>query len=247
MDINEVVAKIEKVYPTEAAALTDFQGTFNGTLEKVATLEKDLKTAAEKRDQLKTTIREATGLDEITAEALKGALSGNTDEKVEVYQKEIDQLKGKLGESAGAIDAVANKYEAKIFNLQMDRAANMLGTQEEVHGMHAYQTVLKELSTGAQFNEDGTVVYKNEDGTTQYASDGKELTLQGKYDQLKADEGFGYLFKEQFKTGGGKGAGPKGPSADAGGAVLRRSKMSEEDKVQYISKYSINTYMSLPY
>ena len=246
MDINEVVAKIEKVYPDEASALSEFQTTFNGTLEKVAGLEKDLKTAAEKRDQLKTTIREATGLDEITIDGLKGALGANGDEKVEVYKKEVDQLKTKLGESANAVDEVAKRYEAKIFNLQMDRAANMLGAQDEVHGVHAYQTVLKELSDGAQFNDDGTIVYKNPDGTTVYGSDGKELTFTGKYEQLKADDSFAYLFKEQFKTGGGKG-GTKGPTNDAGGAALRRSKLSENDKVAYIAKYGINTYMQLPY
>ena len=246
MDINEVVAKIEKTFPDEAQTLSQYQQTFNQTVEKIGALEKDLKTAAEKRDQLKTTIREATGLEEITTDALKGVLSTGGGEKEEIYQKEIDQLREKLGKSATAVDDISKQYEAKIFNLQMDRAANQLGAFNEVHGEHAYKTVLNELAKGAQFNDDGTITYKNEDGTTAYGGNGKELTLQGKYEQLKADENFAYLFKDQFKTGGGK-SGPTGPQSDAGGAALRRSKMSEEDKVKYISKYSLAAYSKLPY
>ena len=246
MDLNEVVAKIEKQYPDEAQALGGFQTTFNETLGRVSTLEKDLKTAAEKRDQLKTTIREATGLEEITVDDLKSVL-GNGGEQTEVLQKEISQLQDRLGKTANAVDDVSKQYEAKIFNLQMDRAANMLGADQEVHSIHAYQTVLKELSNGAFFNDDGSIGYKNEDGTTAYGSNGKELTLQGKYEQLKNDDTFTYLFKEQFKTGGGKAPGASGPQADAGGAQLRRSKMTEEDKVAYITKYTLPAYSALPY
>ena len=249
MDLNEIVAKIEKVYPGEAQALTEYQTTFGETLGKVSTLEKDLKTAAEKRDQLKTTIREATGLEDITADGLKAVLAkdGDAEEKIGVFKKEIDQLKGKLGKSASAVDEVSRKYEEKIFGLQMDRAANMLGAPDEVHSPHAYQVILSELSTGAEFGEDGSIGYKNPDGTTMYGDNGKELTLQGRYEQLKGDDTFSYLFKEQFKTGGGKAPGASGPQADAGGAQLRRSKMSEEDKVNYITKYTLPAYSTLPY
>ena len=248
MDVNEIVAKIEKVYPDEAQALTEYQTTFNGTLEKVSTLEKDLRTAAEKRDQLKTIIRDSTGLEEITVDALKGVLStgGEADAKVATYQKEIKQLQDRLGKSAGAVDEVSKQYEAKIFNLQMDRAANMLGASEEVHSPHAYNVILKELSAGAEFRDDGSIGYKNEDGTTVYGDNGKELTLQGRYEQLKADDTFSYLFKDQFKTGGGKSVN-SGPTTDAGGTSLRRSKMSEADKILYIKKYNMNSYMALPF
>jgi len=247
MDVNEAIAKIEKQFPDEAAAIANFQTTFTNTLGKVSSLEKDLKVAAEKRDQLKTTIREATGLEEITTDALKSVLSNGNDEKAEIYQKEIQQLQEKLGQSASAVDEVSQKYEAKIFNLQMDRAANMLGAHDEVHGKHAYETVLKELARGAHFNDDGTITYKNEDGTTAYGTNGKELTLQGRYEQLKGDDDFAYLFKSQFITGGGKAGAPKGPSQDAGGAALRRSKMGDTDKVAYIAKYGLSAYSSLPY
>ncbi len=122
----------------------------------------------------------------------------------------------------------------------------MLGAPQEVHSPHAYDVILKELSAGATFNDDGSIGYKNEDGTTIYGENGKELTLQGRYEQLKADDTFSYLFKDQFKTGGGKPAN-SGPQKDAGGTTLRRSKMSEEDKVKYISKYSMSGYMALPF
>ncbi len=247
MDFNAIIAKIEKVYPDEAASLTEHQTTFSGTLEKVGTLEKDLKASSEKRDQLKTIIRSATGLDEITEDGLKGVLSKNGDEATGILNKEIDQLKTKLGASAKAVDAVSEQYEHKIFGLNMDRAVNLLGASDEVHSPHAYAIVAAELSKGAEFGADGAIMYKNDDGTTLYGENGKEATLQTQYDSLKANDNFKYLFKEQFKTGGGKGGGATGPQNDAGGAALRRSKMNEEEKVAYISKYTMTAYSALPF
>jgi hypothetical protein len=184
-------------------------------------------------------------LEDITEDALKTVLTGGN-EQAEVFQKEITQLQGKLSESANAVDEVSKQYENKIFNLQMDRAAHMLGAPQEVHSPPAYDVILKDLAKGARFGEDGSIAYKNEDGTTLYGGDGKELTLQGRYEQLKADDTFSYLFKEQFKSGGGKPAST-GPQTDAGGASLRRSKMNEDDKVKYIAKYGMQSYMALPF
>ena len=243
MEITEVVAILEKENPQAAQALTDFQTSSNNALTKIGTLEKDLKTSAEKRDKLKHIIRTTTGLEEVTEDGLTEFLT-SSDGQSEVYKKEIDQLQGKLLDSAGAVDEVSAGYEKTIFGLQLDRVVTMLGASDEVHNSHAYAVVLEELSRNAQM--DGSdVVYKNADGTTIYADGGNPASVKSRYDEIRADEKFEYLFKEQFVKGGGKA--PSGPKQTAGGETIRRSQLDDTAKVKYIAKNGMAAYKNLPY
>lgn len=243
MEITEVIATLEKDNPAAAEALTDFQTSSNNALTRIGTLEKDLKTSAEKRDKLKHIIRNSTGLDEITEENLSEILAAG-DGQADVYKAEIKQLQDKLLDSAGAVDDVSAGYEKTIFGLQLDRVVTMLGASDEVHNSHAYATVLEELSRNAQM--DGTdVVYKNQDGTTVYADGGNPATVKSRYDEIRADDKFSYLFKAPFKTGGSKS--PSGPTTTNGGETIRRSKLDDKAKVKYIAKNGMTAYKQLPY
>lgn len=243
MEITEIVTILEKDNPTAAQALTDYSTSNNNNLTRIGDLEKDLKTSAEKRDKLKHTIRTATGLEEITEESLLGVLSQG-DGQAEVYQKEIKGLQEKVKEAAGSIDDVSAGYEKQIFGLQLDRVVNQIGATTEVHNSHAYQVVMAELSKDAHF--DGKdIVYKNEDGTTIYADGGNPASVKSKYEDLRANDDFAYLFKEQYVKGGNKQ--PSGPTTTTGGETIRRSKMTDDDKVKYIAKNSINAYKQLPF
>ena len=243
MDITPIIASLEKTDPAAAQTLTEYQTTTTNNLGRISELERDLRTAAEKRDALKTTIRNATGLDEITEEALSEALKSG-DGQAEVYKGEIKQLQDKLLESASAVDKVSAQYEEQIFGLQLDRVVNMIGANTEVHNSHAYKVVMDELSKNAVF--DGKdIVYKNEDGTTIYADGGNPATVKSQYEALRSNDDFAYLFKEQFVKGGGKA--PTGPTTTSGGETIRRSKLSDEDKVKYIAKNGMDAYKSLPF
>lgn len=242
MDITKIIAGLENTDPTSAKTLTEFQKAHSNNISRISDLEKNLKQSSEKRDQLKTLIRNATGLEEITEEALTEAL--NKDGQVDVYKKEIKTLQEKLLDSASVVDKVSSQYERQIFDLQLDRVINMMGVHADVHNQHAYKVIMQELAKNAVF--DGKdIVYKNEDGTTIYASGGNPATARSQYEALRSNEDFGYLFKEQFVTGGGKA--PKGPTTTSSGDVIRRSKLSDEDKVKYIAKNGMDAYKQLPY
>jgi len=240
-ELTPIIASLEKDNPAAAATLTAFQTANTQVLDRVSTLEKDLKVSAEKRDQLKTIIRQATGLEEINTETLGEVLKGGD---VEVYKNEITQLQSKLAESATAVDDVSKTYEGKIFNLQLDRVVNTLGAQNEVHNPHAYNVVFNELTKNAT-KEGDDIVYKNEDGTTIYAEGGTPATVMSQYEAIKANDNFSYLFKEQFKSGGGKA--PTGPTTTNGGETIRRSKISDADKVKYIAAHGMGAYKNLPF
>lgn len=243
MELTEIIQSLEKDNPTAAEALTNYSTNFNNNLARITELEKDLKTSAEKRDRLKHTIRQATGLEEITEEALAEVLKGGN-EQVEVFQKEISQLQSKLLEAGSAVDEVSQGYEKQIFELQLDRVVNQIGANTEVHNSHAYKVVMDELSKDAYF--DGKdIVYKNADGTTIYADGGNPATVKSRYEELRANDDFAYLFKEQYVKGGGKK--PSGPTTTPEGATIRRSKMNDEEKVKYIAKNGINAYKQLPF
>lgn len=247
MEMTEVIRILEASDNPKGAqaaqTLTDFVTASNNNVTRIGDLEKDLRVAAEKRDKLKLTIRNATGLEEITEDGLKEVLSAG-DGQAEVYQKEIKQLQDKLLQSASAVDDVTKDFQKQIFDLQLDRVINQIGANTEVHNSHAYSVVMKELSKNAHF--DGKdIVYKNEDGTTIYADGGNPATVRSRYEELRANDDFAYLFKEQYIKGGGKK--PTGPTTTQGGETLRRSKMSDDDKVKYIAKHSMDAYKALPY
>ena len=243
MDIQEVARSIEKDNPTGAQAITDYVTAANATIAKVGDLEKSLKGSAEKRDSLKTIIRQATGLEDITTEGLTDFLTKDN-EQVQTYQKEISGLQGKLSESANAVDEVSRGYEEKIFTLNLDRIVTMMGAADEVHNAHAYGVVFGALKDNATTDDQGDIVYKNPDGTTIYAENGNPASVQSMYESLRGDDNYSYLFKEQYLTGGGKG--PQGPKTSNGGETLRRSQMDDGAKATYIAKHSMNAYRQLP-
>ncbi len=246
MDLTQAIATIEKSNPEVAQALTEHQTEFNNTMSRISTLELDAQTNQEKRDKLKNLIKQTTGLEEINEESLRSVLAGKGGEDVEVYKKDIKALQDNLAAGANAVDEVTDKYEKQIFGLRLDKAASLLGVAEEVHNAHAHKIILEELAKGAVLDQEtGEFKYKNPDGTTQF-NGAKEMTLNAKYEQLKANEDFDYLFRPQFKAGGGKSPS-KGPTTDAGGATLRRSKMSDTDKVTYISKNGMDAYKNLSF
>jgi len=243
MTIADVAATLQSTNPEAAQALTDYQTNFNNTLGRVATLEKDIKGAAEKRDSLKTIIRNATGLEDVNENALTEFLTSKGDGQADIFKKEITELQTRLSEGANAVDEVSNKYEGQIFGLKLDRAVNMLGASNEVHSPHAYGVILEELARGANFDGD-EIVYKNQDGTSVFTQDGQPAGIKSRYEEMKADEKFSYLFKEQFKSGGGKA--PSGPTTNDQGATLKRSTMTDVDKAKYIAKNGMASYKGLP-
>ncbi len=243
-DLNDVVSHLTESGNVELAQVVEgFNNNFTENVERIGTLELDVKTSAEKRDALKTMIRNVTGLETVSEEGLKGILEGSGGKADEILTKEITNLKGLLADGANAVDMVTEKYEGRINGMTLERAASMLGAEEQTKGSHAFQTVLKELAKNAQFDEE-EIVYKNPDGTTIFAKEGSPAGIKDVFEALKSQPEFEYLFKDQYKKGGGKN--PSGPITNDSGVKLRRSTMSSEDKVTYISKNSLAAYSSLP-
>ena len=243
-DLIEIAKHLEESGNLEyAQAVEGFANNFNENMERVSTLELDVKTSAEKRDALKTMIRNATGLETITEEGLKGILE-NTSKVDEILKKENENLRAQLAEGVNAVDTVEQKYIGQLNNMKLERAASMIGAEEQTKGSHAFQTVLTELAKNANF-EGNEITYKNPDGTTIFAKEGSPAGIKDIFENLKSDPNFEYLFKDQFKKGGGKS--PAGPVKNESGVTLRRSVMSPEDKVTYIAKNSLAAYSQLPY
>jgi len=215
-ELTTIIASLEKDNPAAAQTLTNFQTANNQALSRVSELE-------------------------ITADTLADVLKGGD---VEVYKNEITSLQSKLAEGATAVDDVSKTYEEKIFKLQLDRVVNTIGAQGEVHNPHAYNVVFGELLKNAAMDGDD-IVYKNADGTTIYAEGGTPATVMSQYEAIKANDAYSYLFKEQFKSGGGKA--PTGPKTNNGGETIRRSTMADNDKVKYIAQHGMGAYKNLAY
>lgn len=244
-DLNDVVSHLTESGNVEMAQVVEgFNNNFTENMDRIGKLELDVKTSAEKRDALKTMIRNATGLESITEEGLIGVLeSKDGGQALEVLKKENDNLRGQLAEGANAVDSVTEKYVGEINQMKLERAASMLGAEEQTNGAHAFKTILGELQKNAIFDGE-EITYKNPDGTTIFAKEGSPAGIKDVFEALKTQPEFEYLFKDQYKKGGGKA--PTGPITNDSGVKLRRSTMSSEDKVTYISKNSLAAYSALP-
>lgn len=243
-DLTEVRQHLLDNGNTELAqAVEGFENNFKQNVDRVGTLELDVKTSAEKRDALKTMIRNVTGLETISEEGLKAILEKDGKKADEILTKENENLRSQLAESANAVDEVTAGFVGQLNNMKLERAASMLGVEKQTNGSHAFQTVLTELSKNAKFDE-AEIAYKNPDGTTIFAKEGSPAGIKDMFEALKTQPEFEYLFKDQFKKGGGKS--PAGPTKNDQGVSLKRSTMTENDKVAYIAKNSIAAYSKLP-
>ena len=243
MELADVQKHLEESGNVEMAQLVEgFNSNFTTNVERIGVLELDVKTSAEKRDAIKTLVRNVTGLETITEEGLRGILEkdGQADE---ILKQENINLRGQLAEGANAVDAVTVRYEGELNGMKLERAASMLGVEEQTNGQHAFKTVLTELAKNAKFDE-AEITYKNTDGTTIFAKEGSPAGIKDVFEVLKTKPEFEYLFKDQYKKGGGKH--PAGPIVNDKGATLRRSTMTSEEKVTYIAKNSLAAYSTLP-
>jgi hypothetical protein len=244
-DLNDVMTHLNESGNVELAQVIEgFNNNFTQNVERIGTLELDVKTSAEKRDALKTMIRNATGLESITEEGLKNILaSKDGGQAVDILTKENNNLRNQLAEGANAVDAVTERFVGEINQMKLERAASMLGAEEQTKGNHAFKTVLAELAKNAKFDGE-EITYKNPDGTTIFAKEGSPAGIKDVFEALKNQPEFEYLFKDQYKKGGGKN--PAGPTSNDSGVKLRRSTMTSEEKVSYIAKNSLAAYSGLP-
>lgn len=177
--------------------VTQYETTAKTNADNVQGLERDLKTAIDKRQSLKDLIRKTTGLSELTEESLSKLGSGD-----DALRSEVTALQEKLSETIADRDSLNGKHSHEMNSMRMLDMLRGMGVDTEVWNPKAFEAVAGMMLDGAEYT-DGAFQYKSEDGATVFGESGSALTVQEKLSQLKTDESV-YQFKPQ--TGGGAGA-----------------------------------------
>ncbi len=183
-------------------ALNNVKQSFESNVDRLTFLEKEMKTATEKRDSIKGLVKSKFGIDEVSEESLNSIaerLNSNGKDN-----GEVDKLTSMLESLKSEKETIASKYNDTVNSYKLEKTLAKLGAMEETESSKAYDIVLNEIKVGAEFGENDEVVFKSQDGTTMRNPDGSPVTLADRYNQLKQDDSLSFLFKtKRSKAGSG--------------------------------------------
>lgn len=192
---------------------------------KVQTLERDLKSAIDKRQEIKDLIRKTTGLSELSEDALSKLGTGD-----EALKSEVTTLQEKIEMITQERDGLTSKHTNELNTMRMTDMLRSMGVDANVWNQSAFEAVAKKMLDGAEYT-DGGFVYKAEDGATVFGNNGKALTVKERIAQLREDETM-YQFKPT--AGGGATGGDKSPFGQ--GAELKGEALAQA-KADYITTH----------
>ncbi|MCF6207686.1 MAG: hypothetical protein L3J47_12495 [Sulfurovum sp.] len=231
----EEIKELLKDNQDAVSALEDVVKTRDDLTDRVQFLEKEAKTAFEKRDQTRqelSRIKETLGLDEINEENLKKLKSKD-------QNPELDNLKKQLEEAAKMKDQVLSEFEQYKQNVALERVVTEAGVEANVANPKMFEIVKNLLLEGAKVMPDGTVAYVNPDGTTVYR-DGKPLSVSDRLNEMKESDDYAGLFKPIVAGG----SGSKPTTAAPVGSVDVAS-MSKAEKAALIAKVGSEKYLEM--
>jgi hypothetical protein len=183
-------------------ALDNVKKSFENNVDRLTFLEKEMKTATEKRDSIKNLVKNKFGIDEVSDESL-----GSIAEKLNSNNKdnvEVENLTSMLESLRSEKETISSKYEETVNSYKLEKTLAKLGAIEETESSKAYDILLNEIKSGAEFGKDDEIVFKTSDGTTIRNADGSPVTLADRYNQLKQDDSLSFLFKtKRSKAGSG--------------------------------------------
>lgn len=190
-------------------AVNSVKESYKGNVERLSFLEKDMRTAVQKRDDLKSLVKHKLGVEDLTEDALDGFLTKVKSGSDEVSKSEIKNLSSMVEMLKLEKESIASKYSETLNGYKIEKQLTSLGAIEETEGSKAYDIVLNEVRQNASFDEDGRVIFKANDGTTIRNADGSPMSLADRYNQLKDSEELSFLFKTKRTKAGSSATGGK--------------------------------------
>jgi hypothetical protein len=208
-------------------AVSSIKESYKGNVDRLNFLEKEMKSATEKRDSVKNLVKSKLGLDELSEEALDGAINSLKGNKDSSYDAEIKNLSSMVEMLKVEKESVESKYKQTVNGFKIERALSDIGAREETEGSKAYDIVLSEIRQGAEFDDDGNIVFKANDGTTLRNADGTPVSLEDRYNQLKDSNDLAFLFKKKRSKAG---SGATGSNAD-GAKITSLEGLDEKQRI----------------
>ncbi len=191
------LADIVEALGDKAGLIDEVNGLFEnntGNVARIGTLETELTDAVARRKNLHSLVSKATGLNDLTEEALN-KFASNADEGLKA---DNETLQGNLLDLQTKYDSLGAQHEAEISEMILKDTLRGLGISDRVQNDRAFSELTKLVLDGSERN--GASFTFKEDGKTIFGDAGKPLNVEGRISQLQESE-YSYLFKA--KTGGG--------------------------------------------
>jgi len=222
---------------TEALELVrSLEGVQSSLTDRVSFLEKDSKSAFDKRDKAIGELKEAKellGLDDLTEETLK-ALKKPKDDSAELLN-----LQSLLEQANTAKVGIEDSFNSFKQGVVLDKAITEAGVSSNVANPEMFKIVKNLLQDGAKVI-DNQVIYLNQDGTTMY-NEGKPVTIADRVNSIASDEAYAGLFKPK----GSGGSGSKGNTGGVNTPSVDLSKLNTSEKGKLMSELGHDKYMTL--
>lgn len=194
------------------SAIAGLETSNKTNLDKIGALELDRNKAVEKRDRVSQLVKNTFGLDEITEESLKN-FQGSRGDADAVLKAENDKLVSMTDMLKMEKDSAIERLTNTTNRYKIEKSLAGLGAMSDTENQRAYDILLTEVTSGAEFDADGNLIFKANDGTTVRNADGSPMSLQDRYSQVKDSDEFQFLFKsKRSKSGSGSSGGSGGGS-----------------------------------
>lgn len=209
-------------------AVGDVENSSKTNLDRISTLERDLQKSIEKRDRQAQLVKSTFGVDEITEDTLKSVLGSERDPDA-TLKAENEKLVSMTEMLKAEKDNLFNQYQTTQNKYKIEKSLASLGAMNDTENQRAYDILLSEVTNGAEFDENGNLVYKANDGTTVRNADGSPMSLDDRYSQLKDSDEFQFLFKTKRNK---SGAGSTGSTNNSGNKVTSLDGLNDVERTR---------------
>lgn len=192
----ENVLELIKENPEAVASLNDFISTNGDNVARVGTLESELSDAIARRKSLHGIVSKATGLTDLTEEALNG-FAQNADAGLKA---DNETLQGRMLELQTSLDTLGATHENEISEMVLKDTLRGLGVADRVANDMALKQLTSLVLEGA-VRDGSSFTFKDGDKTI-FGASGKPITVEERVIQLSEGE-FSFLFNPVKGGGGG--------------------------------------------
>ncbi len=234
------VGSLEDVNETHRDLYVERNGKFELDVDGVPELRSALKSANSEAASMRTKYKdldleaieqERAELEELRKKTGPEALEALKNQLVGAHGKEKAKLEAKIASLTRAVEKTLVDAAASQAIAEAKGSAGLL--------LPHVRSLVKVIETDGQY----VPQVVDSTGAPRVGDDGKAFTIKDLVEEMRGQETYG----RAFDAPGGSGSGSDSASGGGGAAKKSRSKMSVQEKSEYVDKHGQEAYFKLPY
>ncbi len=239
-----------------SAIVTEIEATMMQNTGRIKDLEtqsqhsiNEMNEAIASRDKIRGVVKDELGITEFTVDAVRSKLENYASEDaIAARDAQFQELKANSALKIEGLEAQVRKGDTTMAGMKLKLAIAGTDIMGQTKGEYANDMLMGWIAQDATFDEEGAIQYKGSSGETIYNENGNPLTLDDRINSIKSDPARDFVFQSRFLQGGGAPTERQitGPAGSAAGGSFKRTTMSADEKHQYVEKYGMDAYNTLP-